>query len=257
MDEGRRIALVTGVGRQAGIGAAICRTLARSEFDIVFTYWRPYDAAMAWGADASMPAALERDVRANGSRCEGIEIDLAPPDSATRLLDAAVERVGLPAVLVNNATVSLRDGYQTLDAASLDAHYVVNLRATALLCVELARRHPAGTAGRIINLTSGQSLGPMPEELAYAATKGAVEALTVSLAPTLAALGITINAVNPGPTDTGWMTDEMARELRPRFPLGRLGTPEDCARLVAFLASDEAGWLTGQIINSEGGFVRG
>ena len=96
----------------------------------------------------------------------------------------------------------------------------------------------------------------MPDELAYAASKGAVEAFTVSLSPAVAPLGITVNAVNPGPTDTGWIDPDLARALLPKFPFGRLGAPEDAARLVAWLASDDAAWITGQIINSEGGFVR-
>jgi 3-oxoacyl-[acyl-carrier protein] reductase len=96
----------------------------------------------------------------------------------------------------------------------------------------------------------------MPEELAYAATKGAIEAFTVTLAAEVGHKGITVNAVDPGPTDTGWMTEELKRELAAKFPSGRVGEPEDAARLVAFLASDEARWITGQIIHSEGGFLR-
>jgi 3-oxoacyl-[acyl-carrier protein] reductase len=143
-----------------------------------------------------------------------------------------------------------------LTSELLDRHYAVNLRATALLSVEFARRFSGKGGGRIIQLTSGQSLGPMPGELAYAATKGAVEALTKTLAVELAPRGITVNAVNPGPTDTGWMTDEIKRELLPRFPMGRLGQPEDAARLIRFLVSPEAEWITGQVIHSEGGFMR-
>ena len=94
----------------------------------------------------------------------------------------------------------------------------------------------------------------MPGELAYAATKGAVAAFTRSLAVELGSKDITVNAVNPGPTDTGWMDEDLKRELTLRFPLGRLGLPEDAARLVAWLATDEAGWITGQVIDSEGGF---
>ncbi len=257
MNDARRIALVTGAGRQRGIGAAICRSLGRAGLDVIFSYWQPYDAAMPWGAEPDGPAGLQREVRASGVRCEGVALDLSQPDAARRLFDIASELLGAPSVLVNNAAVSLDADYLTLDAASLDAHYAVNLRATALLCVELARRHPAGHPGRIINLTSGQSLGPMPGELAYAATKGAIEALSVSLAPSLAALGITINAVNPGPTDTGWMSEEIKAAVRSKSPTGRIGTPEDCARLVTFLVSEESGWITGQLISSEGGYIRG
>jgi 3-oxoacyl-[acyl-carrier protein] reductase len=97
----------------------------------------------------------------------------------------------------------------------------------------------------------------MPGELVYAATKGAIEAFTVALAAEVGGKGITVNAVNPGPTDTGWMTGDLKRELSARFPTGRVGEPEDPARLVAFLASEEAAWITGQVIHSEGGFLRG
>jgi 3-oxoacyl-[acyl-carrier protein] reductase len=156
---------------------------------------------------------------------------------------------------VNNAAYSTRDGYGTLDAAILDAHYAVNLRATALLSVLFARRFEV-EPGRIINLTSGQSLGPMPGELAYAATKGAIEAFTRTLAVEIAHKGITVNAVNPGPTDTGWISEDLRSELSSKSPFGRVGEPEDAARLVAFLAGDEAAWITGQTIHSEGGFLR-
>src|SRR5215204_4589980 len=113
-----------------------------------------------------------------------------------------------------------------------------------------------GSGGRIVNFSSGQSLGPMPGELAYVATKGAIEAFTRTLAAEVGNKGITVNAVNPGPTDTGWMTEELKREIAPRFPSGRIGQPEDAAKLVAFLAGDEAAWITGQVIHSEGGFLR-
>jgi len=138
----------------------------------------------------------------------------------------------------------------------LDAHYAVNVRAAVLLSVGFARRWKGERGGRIINLTSGQSLGPMPGEIAYATTKGAIEAFTSTFAVEVASRGITVNAVNPGPTDTGWMTEELKRELLSRFPTGRLGQPEDAARLIAFLAGEEAEWITGQVIHSEGGFWR-
>ena len=191
-----------------------------------------------------------------GVRAEAMELDLFLPESPERLLDVVAERLGPPSILVNNAAHSARDGYEALDAATLDAHYAVNLRATALLSAIFARRFDGGTGGRIVNLTSGQSLGPMPGELAYAATKGAIEAFTRTLAAEVGHKGITVNAVNPGPTDTGWMTEELREELSAKFSAGRVGEPEDAARLVAFLLSDEAAWITGQVIHSEGGFLR-
>ena len=96
----------------------------------------------------------------------------------------------------------------------------------------------------------------MPGELAYATTKGAIDALTITLSAEVAPLGITVNAINPGPTDTGWMTENLKSELLTRFPFGRVGEPRDVAKTIKFLVSDEADWITGQIIHSEGGFRR-
>jgi 3-oxoacyl-[acyl-carrier protein] reductase len=256
-DRDRRIALVTGASRRIGIGAAICRALAADEIDVCFTHWQSYDRQFPWGASPEDPERLLAELRAAGVRGAAFEVDLSLPETPARLLDLVAERLGPPAILVNNAAHSTNDGWEQLDAATLDAHYAVNLRTTALLCVEFARRWRGGPGGRIVNLTSGQSRGPMPTELAYAATKGAIEAFTVSLSAGVAPLGITVNAVNPGPTDTGWMSDGLKAALLPNFPFGRIGLPEDAARLVAFLASEDAAWITGQVLHSEGGFLRG
>jgi 3-oxoacyl-[acyl-carrier protein] reductase len=251
-----RVALVTGVGRRRGIGSAVCRELASRGADIVLSYWKPYDREMPWASDEDEPEALLGELRAAGVRAEGVEADLSRPDTPQLLLDAAEERVGIPSILVNVAAYSARDGFEALDAETLDAHYAVNVRAMALLSVLFARRYPGGPGGRIVNFSSGQSLGPMPGELAYIMTKGAIEAFTRTLAVEVGHKGVTVNAIDPGPTDTGWMTEELKRELAPKFPSGRIGQPEDAARLVAFLASDDAAWITGQIIHSEGGFFR-
>jgi 3-oxoacyl-[acyl-carrier protein] reductase len=251
-----RVALVTGVGRRRGIGSAVCRALASRGADIVLSYWRAYDREMPWASDEDEPETLLAELRATGIGAEGVEMDLSKSDSAQLLLDAAEERLGRPSILVNTAAVSTRACFETLDAETLDAHYAVNLRAMALLSVDFARRYPGGPGGRIISFSSGQSLGPMPEELAYIATKGAIEAFTRTLAVEVGHKQITVNAINPGPTDTGWMTEELEQEIIPKFPLGRIGQPEDAARLVAFLAGDEGAWITGQVIHSEGGFFR-
>ncbi|MCC7445959.1 MAG: SDR family oxidoreductase [Anaerolineae bacterium] len=253
----RQIAIVTGASRRIGIGAAICRALAQNGIDIFFTHWSAYDRAMAWGADDAGPAALQDELCGMGVRCESLSIDQRAPDTYRQILDRVEEQLGLPSILVNNAAYSTRDGYEALDAATLDAHYAVNMRSAFLLSVEFARRYAGKTARRIVNLTSGQSLGPMPGELAYIATKGAVEAFTVTLSAELAPHQITVNAVDPGPTDTGWMTDDLRADLLSKFPQGRIGQPEDAARLVVFLASDAAAWITGQVIHSDGGFRRG
>lgn len=248
-----RIAIVTGASRRQGIGTAICRALAAAGCDIFFTHWSAYDRAMAYEADENWPTLLEQELRAMGVGCASMEVDMSDAGSAARILDAVEASLGAPAILVNNAAHSTRDGYEALDAETLDAHYAVNMRGTMLLSVEFARRYGGKTARRIISMTSGQSLSPMPGELAYIATKGAIEAFTLTLSAELAAKGITVNAVDPGATDTGWMTEELRRNLTLQTPMGRVGLPEDAARLIAFLASDEAGWITGQVIHSRGG----
>jgi 3-oxoacyl-[acyl-carrier protein] reductase len=249
-----RLAIVTGASRRKGIGAAVCRALATNGADIFFTHWGAFDRTLPWGADENGPANLQSELQELGVRCESLEIDLSKIDAPKRILDEVEVRLGSPSILVNNAAYSTRDGYEVLDTATLDAHYAVNMRGTFLLTVEFARRLSGQSGGRIINLTSGQSVAPMPGELAYAATKGAIEAFTISLSAELASYGITVNAVDPGATDSGWMTEEIRQELLPRFPMGRIGQPEDAARLIAFLSSDEAAWITGQVIHSRGGF---
>jgi 3-oxoacyl-[acyl-carrier protein] reductase len=251
----RRLAIVTGASRRRGIGAAVCLALAQAGADIFFTHWRPYDQRMPWGAEEDEPAHLQRQVQALGVRCEHLMIDLGAADAPQRIMRAVQTQLGPASILVNNATHDDTTApFDQLDAPTLDAYYAVNMRGTILLSVEFARHFTGPGSGRIINLTSGQGRGAMPGKLAYAATKGAIEAFTITLAVEVAPRGITVNAIDPGPTDTGWMTEEVRRELLPRFPMGRIGQPEDAARLITFLASEDAGWITGQIIRSTGGF---
>ncbi len=247
-----RIAIVTGASRERGIGTAICRALASAGTGIFFTHRGSYDATMPWGAEEGWPETLQRELRGMGVRCEHMDVDISAAEAAMRIMDEVEARLGMPSILVNNAAYSTRDGYMLLDAETLDRHYEVNMRGTMLLSVEFARRFAGTEGGRIISMTSGQGVTPMPEELAYIATKGAIEAFTVSLATDLSARGITVNAVDPGATDTGWMTDELRATLIAQHPRKRVGQPEDAARLVAFLASEEAEWITGQIIHSRG-----
>lgn len=256
IQEGRRIAIVTGASRQRGIGAAVCRALAAQDTDIFFTYWEPYDYTL-YGAKEGDPEDLLAAVRAMGVRCEGVEMDLSQPQSAALIMDAVEARLGSPSILVNNASHDDSNApFDQLDASILDAYYAVNMRGTILLSVEFARRFSRSTGGRIINLTSGQGVAAMPGKLPYVATKGAIEAFTVTLAAEVAPRGITVNAVDPGPTDTGWISalPELKQHLLESAPFGRLGQPEDAARLIAFLAGDAAEWITGQIMHSRGGF---
>ncbi len=143
-------------------------------------------------------------------------------------------------------------GLTDTTADAFDRHMAVNARATLLLAAEFARRFTGDHGrGRVVTFTSGL---PLVGSIAYAATKGAVEWITVSAAAELAPLGITVNAVNPGPNDTGWMSPDLHARIRSQSPLGRIGHPGDAADLVAFLCSERGGWITGQVLTSDGGW---
>lgn len=250
------VAVVTGVSRARGIGAATTRLLAESGIAVLATGWAPYDVVAETERGPNDIQELMSDIEERGGTAAWFPADMSDVSALPSILDEAERRFGTASILVNNAAFSLRDGWSKLTADLLDAHYAVNQRGTALLTAEFARRWPGGLGGRVINMSSGQFQGPMLEELSYIATKGAIDALTLTFSAELAPLGITVNAINPGPTDTGWMTPELEERLLPQFPFGRIGQPEDVARLIAFLASEQAGWITGQVINSEGGFLR-
>jgi 3-oxoacyl-[acyl-carrier protein] reductase len=251
-----KLAIVTGATRSHGIGAAICRKLAEAGANIYFTTWQPYDETMPWKGKPDEPERLVEELRGHGIKADYMELDLSQPMAYRRLFDCVPKTLGQPDILVNNAAYSTRTPYETMTEEDLDRHYEVNVRGTLMLSVEFARRFQKGSGGRIIQLTSGQALGPMAGELAYIASKGAIAATTSTLAAEVASKGITVNAVNPGPTNTGWMSPELEAELLPKFPLGRVGQPDDVARLILFLASEEARWITGQVLHSEGGFIR-
>lgn len=252
-----RIALVTGVGRLKGIGRAICVALAQQGIDIFFTYWNPYDKQEFPDTKDHEPAEIQKEILSYGVRCEKVELDLTQEASIAILLETVQQTLGTPSILINNATYSTQTDLSTITATALDCHYQVNVKATILLTAAFVKQcNEAHSGGRIVNLTSGQNLGPMPNEIAYAVTKSAIETFTKTIAHEIAAQKITINAVNPGPTDSGWMTEELKEMLLPRFPTGRIGTPRDAATLIAFLVSHEAEWITGQVMHSEGGFIR-
>ncbi|MCZ8535885.1 SDR family oxidoreductase [Paenisporosarcina quisquiliarum] len=251
-----KIAIVTGASRLQGIGAAILRELADAGYDIFFTYWTEYDKKMPWSMNIEEPVKLKEELLKKGVKVSCMELDLSHPNAPEQLFMRIEEDLGQPDILINNAAYSTNNDYSSITAEELDKHYMINIRATTLLSSKFAKNFKKKTGGRIINLTSGQFQGPMPGELAYATTKGAVDALTITMAAELAPLGITVNAINPGPTNTGWMTEEIKSELINKFPFGRIGEPIDVAKAIKFLVSDDASWITGQIIHSEGGFKR-
>lgn len=247
----RPLALVTGVGRTVGIGAGIARRLAASGWNIAFTFWNPYDERMAWGKEPGATEAISETLAEQGAATAAIEADLADPDTPARVFDEAEQLLGPVSALVMCHCESVDSGLLDTTLESFDRHFAVNTRATWLLIREFGRRFTAERgSGRIISLTSDHTVGNLP----YGASKGAMDRITLAAAHELAHLGVTANAINPGPVDTGWMTEEGRAHVVRAIPLGRLGTPQDTAHLVDFLCSREGEWVNGQLLMSNGGF---
>jgi 3-oxoacyl-[acyl-carrier protein] reductase len=252
----RRVALITGVSRAAGIAAAIARRSAPSH-DLMLSGLPAYDRGWEANEDAGDAPELTAELRGLGAEVAYLASDLAQPSAPERVIAAAVEELGGVDTLVAAHAHSKHLPLGSLSAEEIDRHLIVNVRATLLLVKAFAGAHdPDRGQGRIVLFSSGQRLGPMPAELPYVASKGALEALVLSLADSLAARGISVNAVNPGPTDTGLLRGEEHDAIRSRFPGGRWGAPEDAARAVEWLTSDDGAWITGQVLDSEGGFRR-
>ena len=246
-----RTALVTGVSRRAGIGAAIARELGRSGARVFVTFFRQYDEQQAWGAEPNEPESLLRELGSIADDVAGTELDLSQPASPAELFRQALQRYGCIDILVNNAAHWEAGGICEVGADQLDRHYAVNVRASVLLCAEFARNKTRNTPGRIINITSGQNFNPMPGQIAYVVTKAALDALTLTLSSELAGRGITVNAVDPGPTDTGWISDELRLKILQESSEG-ISSPEEIGRLVRLLAGDDAASITGQVIRARG-----
>lgn len=257
-----RTALVTGASRRSGIGYAIAARLAGMGASIVLHHHRAHDADQPWGADdlAAVRAGIEAELLP-GAAVHDLAADLAEPSAPAALIERAVDRAGHLDVLVcNHARSGGDDSLADMDATKLDGHWSVNTRATLLLTRAFAAQHDGREGGRAIWMTSGQQLGPMPGEVAYAASKAALAGVTATVAAELAPRGILLNTVNPGPVNTGYLDsgmgipEETLDDLRSAFPSGRLGEPDDPARLIAWLISDEGRWMVGQVLNTEGGF---
>ena len=248
-----RVALVTGCSRRVGIGFAIASRLAWLGADLFVHAYSPYDAGQPWGADPGGIDAQLDELQGYGGRVGHLEADFLDADAPARLVAATVKEFEHLDILIANHAYSTMGTLEELTATEIDKHLQVNVRATILLIQAFAAQHDGRQGGRIVLLTSGQHLAPMPGELAYIASKGALHPLTCSLAAYLAPRGITVNTVNPGATDTGYATPELYQQVLALEPQGRWGQPEDAARLVAWLCTDEAAWITGQVINSTGG----
>lgn len=263
-----RTALVTGASRRSGIGFAVARRLAAYGASVHLHHHTPHDAAQPWGADPDGPEQLAAEVRDAALPEAAVTHgpgDLAEPAVAAGLVDTATAELGAQRldILVANHGLSGHDGplvgEGAVDAATLDLHWAVNTRSALLLAQAFARQPRPARApqGSVVFLTSGQDVrGGMPDEVAYALAKGALSSTVRTLATALGPLRINVNAVNPGPVDTGYLHGTEHATVAGLFPGGEWAVPDTPARLISWLVTDEAGWITGEVINSEGGFAR-
>ncbi|MFC4913057.1 SDR family oxidoreductase [Actinomadura gamaensis] len=241
----QRVAVVSGGSR--GIGKAVAAALAA----------RGLAVAVGFQGAASAAARVVEEITASGGRAIPVQADVADEDAVAAMFHAAEEAFGGVDVVVNSAGRLALSPIADLDLDELDALHRTNIRGAFVMAREAARRVRAG--GAIVNLSTSVVGLQFPAYGAYAASKGAVEAMTLVLARELRGRDITVNAVAPGPTATELFLegkDEATiQRLAQQPPLERLGTPEDIAEVVSFLASPAGHWVNGQVVRANGGII--
>jgi 3-oxoacyl-[acyl-carrier protein] reductase len=254
-----RVVLITGAN--SGIGAATARAFARQGAVIALHYLdAPLESIPSVLIYEQVPGraaaeAILRQIRDANGRGALVPADLRKPTVIPEIFDLIEAELGPVEVLVNNAAhCEIPDTLLTVTPGGIDRHFVVNTRAPVLLMREFCRRHQArgGTRGRIINVSTDAARA-FATEIAYGASKAALEAFTRSIACEVGHLGITVNAVAPGPVQTGYITDELEAKVLTSIPLGRIGTVDDIADAIVFFASEQARWITGQVVQIAGG----
>ncbi|OZT76785.1 SDR family oxidoreductase [Salinicoccus roseus] len=239
--------LITGVSRPGGIGSELARKFAESGY-VVYTHGSAeYDEAIGY-SDAGKKRSMEKVTRLEDS-------DLSTKEGVEKLLAELSNHEPFSHMILCHAH-STECEMEDWTFEEINSHLLTNVTSSMLL-IQAFRKNFEDTAGCITLFTSGQELGPMTNEIPYAVSKAAVANLAVQASHILGIMDIRVNAVNPGPTDTGYIKDpELYHEIESRFNAKRWGTPSDVANLLLFLHSREGAWITGQVINSEGGFRR-
>lgn len=261
-----KTALITGINNPMGIGAATAKAMAQAGARVALVYKKldfPYDPAKTahYGVDwyhaklASNADETVAQITATGQPYFVMECDLTQNDAIPGLFDAVEAKLGPVDILVNNAaTYSTCDSIFDITHSNIDQILAINITALVMLTKEFVARYQRRNTsyGRVINLSTDAAFS-FPGQIMYGASKAAVEALTRSIAMETGSMGITVNAVAPGPTQTGWLDDQSVNALKTSIPVARIGIPQDIANTILWLAAPQSEWLTGQVIKVCGG----
>ena len=259
-----KVALITGANNPQGIGATTTLAFAREGAKVVLVYkkiLRPFDKNKAdqngvdryYQSNAGNADVVESKLKEMNADYLVLESDISNEDAVKEIYSTVIERFGRIDVLVNNAAVDDENGFDTIEKITqdvIDNTFAVNVRGSLLMIREFVNRR--GDYGRIVNIST-DAAQVFAGQITYGASKATLEALTRSIALEVGKYGITVNCVAPGPTQTGWIDAELEKAVVPIIPMGKLIQPEDIAETILFLASEQARFLTGQVIKVSGG----